>query len=260
MSPRARTITVRALIVLAAVTLVLALVAGYVRRAAVNSDQFANRATAALRDDSVRSLIAERITDDVVLERERDLIAARPVIQSVASSIIASRAFTSLFRSAVRDVHSAVFHRNADSVTLTVADVGTVLAAALEVLRPSARREGGVDGRGGDRPARPGQRRRRRSCVSRTTFACSRGSCWSSRSWRRRAPCCSRPTGGALWSSSASGPLPPALYWSSPTASHARLRSTTWRAPRAAPRQERCGTHSSATSAPPRGSSPGRER
>ena len=33
----------------------LALVAGYARRAVVDSDQFANRATAALRDDSVRS-------------------------------------------------------------------------------------------------------------------------------------------------------------------------------------------------------------
>ena len=54
---------------LASARLLLALVAGYVRRAAVNSDQFANRATAALRDDSVRSLVAEKITDHVVLER-----------------------------------------------------------------------------------------------------------------------------------------------------------------------------------------------
>jgi hypothetical protein len=40
--------------------MVLALVAGYARRAAVDPDQFANRATAALSDDSVRSLIAGR--------------------------------------------------------------------------------------------------------------------------------------------------------------------------------------------------------
>jgi hypothetical protein len=37
----------------------------------------------------------------------------------------------------VRDVHRAVLHRNKDTVTLTVADVGTVLAAALQKLRPS---------------------------------------------------------------------------------------------------------------------------
>src|SRR6266550_3684390 len=108
-----------------AVTLVLALAAGYVHRAAVDSDQFANRATVAFRDDSVRSLVAEKITDDIVLRKEGDLLAARPLIQSVTSAVVGSRAFTSLFRSAVRDVHSALFNRDRDSVTLTVADVGT---------------------------------------------------------------------------------------------------------------------------------------
>jgi hypothetical protein len=56
---RGRTYAVRALVVAACVLLLLALVAGYARRAAVDSDQFANRATAALRD-SVRSLVAHR--------------------------------------------------------------------------------------------------------------------------------------------------------------------------------------------------------
>jgi hypothetical protein len=57
----------RTLAVAAAVAVTLALVAGYVRRAAVDSDQFSNRATAALRDDSVRSLLARKITDEIVL-------------------------------------------------------------------------------------------------------------------------------------------------------------------------------------------------
>ena len=137
MSVRARRITARSLVVAASVVLVMALVAGYVRIAAVDSDQFANRATAALRDDSVRSLVAEKITDDVVLEKQQDLLAARPIIESVASSIVGSRAFTRLFHAAVRDVHRAVFDRNEDTVTLSVADVGTVMASALRVVRPS---------------------------------------------------------------------------------------------------------------------------
>jgi hypothetical protein len=127
----------RCLVVLASLALVLSLVAGYVQRAAVDSDQFANRATAALEDDSVRSLIAERVTDQLVLKNEEDLLAARPIIQSVASTLIGSRAFRSLFRSAVRDVHRALFDRDSNTVTLTVADVGTVLAAALEQVRPT---------------------------------------------------------------------------------------------------------------------------
>jgi hypothetical protein len=129
------------LVVLASVALVLALVAGYARRTVVDSDQFANRATAALDDDNVRSLVADKITDDVVLKNQQDLLAARPIIQSVASAIVGSRAFTSLFRSSVRDVHRALFDRDEQTVTLTVADVGTVLAAAIQQVRPSLARQ-----------------------------------------------------------------------------------------------------------------------
>jgi hypothetical protein len=139
-SERLRRLVTRALVVLAVAALVLALVAGYVRRAAVDSDQFANRAAAALRDDNVRSLVADQVTDQVVLKSEQNLLAARPIIQSVVSAVVGSRAFTSLFRAAVRDVHRALFDRDANSVTLTVADVGTVLAATLEKVRPSLAR------------------------------------------------------------------------------------------------------------------------
>ncbi len=144
------------LVVLACVAILLALIVGYVRRAAIDSDQFANRATAALRDDSVKSLVAERITDEVVLKNQEDLLAARPIIESIASSVVGSGAFTDLFRSAVRDVHRAVFDRDKDTVTLTVADVGTVLAAGAAAGAPGARRRGRCD-----RPRRAGQARPR---------------------------------------------------------------------------------------------------
>jgi hypothetical protein len=131
----------RVLVVLTSLVVVLALVVAYARQAAVNSEQFANRATAALRDDSVRSLIAERITDEVVLRNQADLLAARPLIESVASGIVGGRAFTALFHEAVEDVHRALFKRDQSTVTLTLADVGTVLSAALERVDPAAARE-----------------------------------------------------------------------------------------------------------------------
>ena len=138
---RWRTFGTRALVVLASLAILLALVAAYARQAAVNSDQFANRATTALHDDSVRSLIAQKVTDEVVLKNEADLIAARPIIESVASEIVGGRAFTGLWRKAVRDLHRALFKRDQNTVTLSMADVGTVLAAALEQVRPSLARE-----------------------------------------------------------------------------------------------------------------------
>ena len=131
----------RALVVLSSCLLVLALVAGYVERAAFDSDQFANRATEALRDDSVRSLIAQRITDEVVLAQQEDLLAARPIIQSVTADLVGSSVFAGLFRSAVRDVHRTVVDRGQDTFTLTVRDVGTVLAEGLEQLRPGVAKD-----------------------------------------------------------------------------------------------------------------------
>jgi hypothetical protein len=133
---RWRWIAARTLVVLASLVAALALVAGYARQTVVDSDQFANRATEALRDDSVNSLIAEKITDEVVLEKSPDLVAARPLIESVASDIVGGRAFTELFGKAVRDVHRSLFKQDKHTVTLTIADVGTVLAAALQQVRP----------------------------------------------------------------------------------------------------------------------------
>jgi hypothetical protein len=131
----------RVLVVVASVAMLLALAAVYAWRAVSDSDQFANRATAALRDERVRTVLAERITDQVVLARKADLQAARPLILSTAAGVVGSRAFTGLFRSAVRDVHAAVYARDQDTFTLTVADVGTVLAAALEQVRPGLANE-----------------------------------------------------------------------------------------------------------------------
>src|SRR3712207_10376 len=137
MSPRIRGPLVATLVVVASLAILLALLTGYVRRAAVDSDQFANRASAALRDDSVRSLVATQVTDQLVLKSKADLIAARPVIQSVVSSVVGGEAFTQTFRAGVRDVHRGLFDGDQNTVTLTVADVGTIVGAALQAVQPS---------------------------------------------------------------------------------------------------------------------------
>ena len=125
-----------ALVVIASVLLVGATVAGYARLAVFDSSQFADRAAAALEQPAVRDEIGDRVTDEVVLRNDADLIAARPLIASAVSGVVGGGAFRSLFRSAVLDAHRAIFTRDRDTVTLTLADVGTVVAAALEKLDP----------------------------------------------------------------------------------------------------------------------------
>jgi hypothetical protein len=123
--------------VLASVLLLATALAWYVRVAVLDSDGFADRATTVVRDPSVRTLIADRITDQVILRHRADLISARPIISSAVSGIVGSGAFGSLLRRAVLDAHRAVLTRDRSTITLTLADVGTVAGAALQTLRPS---------------------------------------------------------------------------------------------------------------------------
>jgi hypothetical protein len=126
----------RALAVLASVLLVAATVTGYAWRVLFDSDQFANRATATLQDQRVRVVVAEKVTDEVLIARRTELLAARPLVASVVSGAVGSDAFAGLFRRSVRDAHAGLLRGDEDTVTLTLVDVTVVLAAALRKLDP----------------------------------------------------------------------------------------------------------------------------
>lgn len=120
------------------VALLLALVVGYAQGALFDSDQFAARASATLTNEAVQERLAVAATDDVVLRANRDLVAVRPLIEGAAQQIVGGGAFRGLFRASVADVHRSVFEQDAPTVTLTVANLGIVLRAALERLAPDA--------------------------------------------------------------------------------------------------------------------------
>ena len=85
MGPDGRRSLATVLVVLASVLLVGATVTGYARRAFFDSGQFADRATAALRTRASATLVGERVTDEIVLRHQADLLAARPMIESAVS-------------------------------------------------------------------------------------------------------------------------------------------------------------------------------
>ena len=101
---------------------------------------------------------------------QADLLAARPLIESGDAAVVGGRAFTGAVpggraRRAPRPVRPGPGH-----VVLTVADVGTVLAAAVRVVRPSLAR----------RSARAEDVARRASCVEASAAA------WTPRSHASR--------------------------------------------------------------------------
>jgi hypothetical protein len=140
-------VAARVLLVATAMLLVAAVLAGYTWRALFDSDQFANRAAAALQDPSVRTLVAERVTDDLLLRAQPDLLAARPIIASTVEGIVGGDAFAALFRRAVSDAHRAVFQRDSNTLALTLVDVGVIAAEALRQLQPALAAELAADRR-----------------------------------------------------------------------------------------------------------------
>ncbi len=135
MNDRARRIAAPALAILATLLLLGALVAGYGARALLNADQFADRAAAALDEESVADEIGKRAADQLIAA-DPDLISVRPVLEEVVSGAVGSGAFRDLFRAAVADVHRAMFNQDQDTVAFTIADIGTLARGALQAIDP----------------------------------------------------------------------------------------------------------------------------
>jgi len=125
-----------AIVILATILLLGSLVAGYASNVLFDSDEFANRATAALDDEDVQAEVGQQVTDNLVLKANADLVAVRPLIESVVSGIVGGSVFQGFFHKAAADVHRAIFKRDQNTATLTLADVGEVARGAIQAFRP----------------------------------------------------------------------------------------------------------------------------
>ena len=125
------------LAVLAAVLVCASAITGYVHRAVLNPEQFANRAVASLDEPAVREFLGARIAEAAV-QQAPDLVAVQPLIRGAATSVTGRAPFRSIFRSAVRDVHRTVLEQDRDTVLLTLPDVGLVVRGALARRRGAA--------------------------------------------------------------------------------------------------------------------------
>lgn len=125
-----------ALVVLTALLLVGAAVAGYARSQLVDERAFSARATAALDDPSVRSVVAERVVDGIV-QSTPDALTVRPLVTTAVSALIGTPTFGAVFRLAVRDVHGALINGRA-SVVMDLDRGGALLLDALRGVSPRA--------------------------------------------------------------------------------------------------------------------------
>jgi hypothetical protein len=135
-----RTIASRVVAVLAALLVVAAVVAGYVRHELLDGQRFADRATQALGDRDVRDLVAREVTDRVVLKADPDLLAARPLIESVTASVVGSSPFAAVYGSSIRRLHASLLSGRSSRLQLDLRDAGIVVKSGLARFQPKLAR------------------------------------------------------------------------------------------------------------------------
>ena len=121
--------------VLGCLLLLLGGLAGIVNRQVLDGPRFAEHVDAVRSDPAVARLVGQRITDRV-LELEPDLVAVRPLIEAVATSLAGSELLGPAVRAGATRLHTAFTGTGSEPVVLRLADVGAVLTATLRALSP----------------------------------------------------------------------------------------------------------------------------
>jgi hypothetical protein len=120
---------------LAAVAVVAAVAALYLRAEVADRDAFADRAVAALENPAVRDVAAREVVVGVIERGSPDLISARPLLETAVGAIVTTGPFRSLVRTTALQTHSLLFeHGNA--FVFDLADTGTVVLSAVRSLAP----------------------------------------------------------------------------------------------------------------------------
>ena len=112
----------------------------YVREELLSSNAFADRTVAALQSEPVRRVAAREIVVQVIDQTSPDLIAVRPVLDTVVEAVVATPQFRGLLHTAAEHAHRLMFDRGGN-VALTVADAGTVVISALRTIAPDVARQ-----------------------------------------------------------------------------------------------------------------------
>jgi hypothetical protein len=129
------------LVVVGALLLFAGTVTLYAREEVIDREAFADRAVAALDDDGVRHLVAREIVVNLVDRGSTDLVAARPLLESVVEAIVQTQPFRSVFRRAALEANQVFFVRERSDTLVNLGDAATVLEFGVRSVSPKLGRE-----------------------------------------------------------------------------------------------------------------------
>jgi hypothetical protein len=141
LSDATRLTTSIVLVVLGAVLLFVGTVTFYAREEVIDREAFADRAVAALDDDGVRHLVSREIVVNVIDRGSTDLVAARPLLESVVAAIVQTQPFKQIFRRAAVEANKVFFVRDRSDTLVNLGDAATVIGFGVRSVSPKLGRE-----------------------------------------------------------------------------------------------------------------------
>lgn len=123
---------------LGALLVLIGAACGVVNREVLDAGRFAAHVDAVRSDPGVSRQVGALLTDRL-LDEQPDLVAIRPLVESTATSVVASPALGPVVRAGVRPLYDALVLGRDDAVVLRLADVGAVVVGSLAVAAPEAR-------------------------------------------------------------------------------------------------------------------------
>jgi len=141
LSNRTRGIAGAALVVVGAVLLFAGTIAFYAREQLIDQDAFADRAVEALEDDGVRHLVSRGIVVNLIDRGSTDLVAARPLLESVVDTVVGTQPFRRVFRAAARETNRVFFVRERGNALFDLGDASQIVQFALRSVSPRLAKE-----------------------------------------------------------------------------------------------------------------------
>ncbi len=140
-SGSARPVASAVLLVLGAVLLLVGSIAFYVRSEIVAKEAFADRALVALEDDGLRKVVRREIVVNLIDRGSTDLVAARPLLESVVDVVLQSAPFRKIFRQAAVEANQVFFVRDKKNALFDISDSAELVRFALRSVSPKLAKE-----------------------------------------------------------------------------------------------------------------------
>jgi hypothetical protein len=141
LTERARSMASVGLVVVGAILIFFGTVALYLREQVVDRDAFADRAVAALEDDDVSQFVGRQVVVNLIDRGSTDLIAARPLLESVVQGVLQTDAFRRVFRSAAVETNRVFFVRERRNALFDLSDAAEVVSFGARSVSPRLARE-----------------------------------------------------------------------------------------------------------------------